>query len=307
MIVATRLFQSPVSKRTAVRRSVDAAAQAYQRDGAVYLQELYTKQEVVRIANALAEIYNDFIKQITHQFADCSSDTKCGFAEDGSPYMFYGQHSVAMRRRGTVSFSLLSRDISEFKRMYDLPHLAKRIGPIICTRQIRHWQDEVFVKDPQQNNPTPWHHDEPAWPFKGEMVPTLWIALTDIAANGSALRTIRGSHRDFPALFPPPRDAHLKLEPGYSAAPDFDRLIADGKVEVQTWELRAGDGVLFHPRTIHGALGNQSKVQRIAVSHRWLGERVRYEPDKYSINEPMINASAKRRDAHRLFPVSWAA
>lgn len=218
--------------------------------------------------------------------------------------MFCGPSSVVVRRHGTTVFSLLGRDLSHIRALYQVEHLAREIGPIIGASWIRHWQDEFFLKEPLQDNATPWHHDEAAWPFKGEFVPTLWIALTDVEANGSALQTLRGSHRLFGPAFPPPRDAAAPLIEGYASAPDFDRLVAEGMVDLQTWNVRAGDGVLFHPRTIHGSTPNHTPSPRIAISHRWLGERVEYKPDSYSVNEPAISGSPST-EPNEVFPVVW--
>jgi ectoine hydroxylase-related dioxygenase (phytanoyl-CoA dioxygenase family) len=88
----------------------------------------------------------------------------------------------------------------------------------------------------------------------------------------SPLRCIVGSHRN-PAMFRPPVYVEQagQLPAGYVDMPDVEAGIARGEYRVLNWEVRAGDALLIHPYTLHGAPPNRSPRPRIAFTTRWAG------------------------------------
>jgi ectoine hydroxylase-related dioxygenase (phytanoyl-CoA dioxygenase family) len=169
--------------------------------------------------------------------------------------------------------------------------LAEPVARITRTRQLRFWFDLTFIHEGgQQNNMgagTPWHHDVAAFTFKGMQLPSLWMALTPADAERSRLMFIDKSHKTAPGYYRTPDNippANGEKD-GFLDVPDFDRLIAEGKEQVVTWDVLPGDAIMIHPYTVHGAKGNTGKdanSRRVAITTRWLGDDVRFIPTSYA-------------------------
>lgn len=67
------------------------------------------------------------------------------------------------------------------------------------------------------------------FPFKGEMNPGLWVALTPVTEDSAPLMCIKGSHRTGvlyrPAVY---TDQNAPVVEGFEALPDWDAKIAAG-------------------------------------------------------------------------------
>lgn len=148
-----------------------------------------------------------------------------------------------------------------------------------CDR-VRFFYDQLFIKLPGTQAPTPWHNDLPFWPFRGADLISLWIALTPVSTATSGVQYVAGSHRWntwFRAVTPDydPRfvDESLAVCPDYGAgegAPGT-RLLA--------WDMEPGDVLCHHPLTVHGAGANTSATQpRVGLSIRYVGRDVQWDP-----------------------------
>ncbi len=169
--------------------------------------------------------------------------------------------------------------------------LAEPIARIVGAHQLRFWFDLTFIHDGADHGETGvgtgWHHDIAAFNFKGEQLPSLWMAMTPCNAERSRLMFIDRSHRTAPGFYRTP-DAQAKFDAdpsrpadGMLTIPDFDRLVAEGKETIVTWDCEPGDGIIIHPFTVHGASGNKGKAgagRRVAITTRWFGDDVRFYP-----------------------------
>jgi hypothetical protein len=64
-------------------------------------------------------------------------------------------------------------------------------------RHVRYWMDASFIKEGSSaESATPWHNDECTFPFRGEMMPSFWVALTDVPMENAPIVTLAGSNRD---------------------------------------------------------------------------------------------------------------
>lgn len=111
-----------------------------------------------------------------------------------------------------------------------------------------------LTKEPGENNTTVFHHDPTMIENDDVISAGLWVPLQDTNRKNGCLRLIKGSHRlgdilaitpDFPTIFNKFKD---KIG-------NFDTVI----------ELKAGQGVLFNNKLIHGAFSNLSDEKRIAA------------------------------------------
>jgi ectoine hydroxylase-related dioxygenase (phytanoyl-CoA dioxygenase family) len=191
---------------------------------------------------------------------------------------------------------------------------AATVAALTGARHLSLWLDATFSKvGGHAQTATPWHNDECTFSLQGAQLPSLWIALTDVGADNSPLQTLAGSHRDrwryhstfFPQDAPRPDDYRPWQELlDRVAAPDAD---------IRTWTANAGDILLIHPKTIHGApprLGTSDDGgRRLAFTLRWIGSDVVWRPNALTMGlSPFDRDPRMVRDApppRELFPIVW--
>jgi len=206
----------------------------------------------------------------------------------------------------SVFMSGSDRDFLAFRNRSPAAEIA---ATLMRVDQVRFWYDQLFIKEPTTVAPTQWHHDLPFWPFDGEHLVSIWLALTPATKASSGLEYIAGSHRwdkRFRAITPDedPAFTNPDLEP----CPNFSERTDDPSLKFLSWDLAPGDCVCHHPLTVHGAGPNRSASQRrIGLSIRFFGDDVRYDPKDYTVKlpaEPACAAGAYPAD-DTLFPVIW--
>jgi ectoine hydroxylase-related dioxygenase (phytanoyl-CoA dioxygenase family) len=231
------------------------------------------------------------------------------------------QASSSLRSDGRLTIRYLWRDSADLRQVLLQRAIAHPIARIIGSRTLRFWFDLTFVHFATETGKagmgTPWHHDVPTFSFKGDLLPSLWLALTPANSTLSRLMFIDGSHRTNQGYY---RSPELKKpapgkKDGFVDLPDFDAMIASGEVRLLTWDCQPGDAILLHPCTIHGALGhdgNGKHPRRIAMTTRWLGDDVRFLPNSYdrALQQPAIaqtNLMLGQRPHGEWFPLVYDA
>jgi hypothetical protein len=192
---------------------------------------------------------------------------------------------------GRFTLRWLWRDSDDLRRFFTDSGVAPVVAALLGAKRLQYWFDLTFFHDPGAGGAgSPWHHDIAAFPCKGEQIPSLWIALTEVDSTMSPLRCIRGSHRCGVMYRPPvyvPQDQ--ALPGGYAPLPDVEAALARGEMEAISWEFAPGDALLIHPSTLHGAPPNASERPRIAFTTRWAGDDVRWAPDAFSMKVPGVD------------------
>lgn len=179
---------------------------------------------------------------------------------------------------------------------------------------LRVWLDATFSKEGSANETaTPWHNDECTFSLQGEHLPSCWMALTDVAADNSPLQTLDGSHLDkhryHSTFFPREVERPADYRPWQEL---LDRVHAP-QAPISTWTARAGDMLLIHPRTIHGAppRASTSPGRRLAFTLRFVGSDVVWRPNALTLGlAPFDRDPRMRRDEpppEGVFPVIWCA
>jgi ectoine hydroxylase-related dioxygenase (phytanoyl-CoA dioxygenase family) len=231
------------------------------------------------------------------------------------------QASSSLRSDGRLTVRYLWRDNADLRQVLLQRAIAQPIARIIGSKTLRFWFDLTFVHFATETGGpgmgTPWHHDVPTFSFKGDLMPSLWLALTPAHSTLSRLMFIDGSHRTNHGYY---RSPELKKpapgeRDGFVDLPDFDALIARGEVRMLTWDCQPGDAILLHPCTIHGALGHDGNGQhprRIAMTTRWLGDDVRFLPYSFdrARQQPAIaqtNLMLGQRPHGEWFPLIYDA
>lgn len=155
---------------------------------------------------------------------------------------------------------------------------ARWAQQLMGAQEVRFFYDQMFIKEPGTDAPTPWHQDLSFWPIRGEQLCSFWIPCDPVTRANSGLMYVRGSHK-WPQRF-------KAISPDYVAAIIDDSMddIPDinanpDQYELLDWEMEPGDILMFHPLTLHGSYGNQSRtMRRRALALRWTGDDVVYAP-----------------------------
>jgi ectoine hydroxylase-related dioxygenase (phytanoyl-CoA dioxygenase family) len=169
---------------------------------------------------------------------------------------------------------------------------------------VRLYGDQLFVKQPGSQSPTPWHHDQPYWPVSGEDVCSIWVPLEAVTRATSGLEYVKGSHRwgkrFNPADFGEQSVAATR-EDDNDTIPDFDAN--RDAFEFLNWDMEPGDALVHNGLTVHGSGGNSSlTMRRRAISTRWLGDRAFFRPSAQY--QPELMGLAPGAPLHHpMFPV----
>lgn len=155
---------------------------------------------------------------------------------------------------------------------------ARWAQQLMGSQEVRFFYDQMFVKEPGTDAPTPWHQDLSFWPIRGEQICSFWIPCDPVNRESSGLLYVKGSHK-WPQRF-------KAISPDYVAAMIDDEMddIPDinaqpERYELLDWDMEPGDILMFHPLTLHGSYGNQSRTRRRrALALRWIGDDVVYAP-----------------------------
>ena len=196
-----------------------------------------------------------------------------------------------------------------FEDWLDRSPAAQMVAEIMQSERVRFWVDATFLKEENTaSEGTPWHNDTCTWPFWGDQMTILWIALTDVDEDNGPLTTVRGSHvgdgRYYSTFFPPDQTPPDGYKPWQKLLDQAEGPDAD----IQTWTMKQGDCLFMHPTTIHGSKPRRADTgkPRLAFSTRWLGDDVVWKPDPLTerLNtHPDMTFNAPPPD--HVIPVRW--
>ncbi len=177
-----------------------------------------------------------------------------------------------------------------FTSRYNWPHndflrrfvfesgMGELAADLMGSRTARIFFEHLLVKEPHTTAPTPWHQDIPYWPFLGEQIASVWVALTPATVKESALEFVRGSHRG----------GHYYAPVSFADTPSFlddfegeecPDIEADRDAyDIVSWEVEPGDALVFSAWIVHGSPANQADHRRVAISTRWLGDSAVWYP-----------------------------
>ena len=207
-------------------------------------------------------------------------------------------------------------DFDAFMRRSPVPELAARV---LGARAVRFFYDQLLVKEPGTEAPTPWHQDLPYWPIQGAQVVSIWVPFDRATAESGVVQYLAGSHlwgRTFtprPFGVDPGRRFETQIAAGgLEPVPDVEH--DPGPQRILSWEVEPGDVILHHPLTLHFARGNATATRRRrALSLRYVGEEARWRENPASFLDSPEFASLRPLVALRdgeplsgeLFPAIW--
>lgn len=263
---------------------------AFEEDGVVCLRDQFDQEWVARMRQAcLASISTEEIPVTKFR------------SPAGTGRMVTASH---MSRKNTVFMD------------YAINSPAAEISArLMGLNEVRYFYDQIFIKDPGTETPTDWHHDLPFWPFDGNHIASVWLALTPVTRADSGLVYVAGSHkwgklyRPGPAV--PNTDFVGPEAQAYEACPEFHREFDNPDYRFLDWDMAPGDALVHHPLTVHGSGRNASPTEaRIALSCRYFGGDVTWHGHRTQSYVPGTEAENRfqRGEMPRdddLFPVVW--
>ena len=263
----------------------DRDRDAFERDGVVCLRGVIPPEE----ARHMLDVSLDFMNSGRGRVREAAR-------EEGKPGRFF-------------SAAYMSATEPPFRAFAERSALPAVASQLMASPAVRFYYDQLFIKEPGTAAPTPWHNDLPFWPFRGNDLVSLWVALTPVNRQSSGLDYVAGSHRwgtMFQAVTPDydPRFMNPDLQP----CPNYsDPAHQDGH-RILSWEMQPGDVLAHHPMSVHGAGGNASAVnRRVGLSIRYLGSDVAWDPRPHTTNPPtMPNVPPGAYPADdAAFPLVW--
>lgn len=225
-----------------VKITADQIAQ-YKRDGAICLRGLFDNEWVERLRKDVEELLH------------ASGKTKY-------PYF---SHFEQLMWRSNLAFE-------SFIRESPSAAIAKAL---MESKQVQLYFDAVFIKEPGEIAPSPWHHDVPFWPVDGDQVCSIWLALDPVTKQSSGLEYVAGSHRWGKRFRPPDGSTAPGFDDDHLVMPDIDAN--RDLYRILNWDMQPGDCLVHHGLTVHGSGGNTSlATRRRAVATRWIGDDATY-------------------------------
>ncbi len=212
---------------------------------------------------------------------------------------------------GFIRFKYMRWWAPEFAKFVLESPAAELIGRVIGANHVRFFVDAIFMKEPDCQTRTYWHSDQAAWPALGEQIPTLWMPLYPVSAELSSLEYIAGSHgvedNSWPNTFNAKKLGRPRERSEYF---DWEQRRSDPAVRFLAYDMQPGDAVILHPATYHGGGANLHPTQpRVALSTRWFGDAVRWDPRPECINIPGMPLSTMQSGQpvtqDDIFPLVW--
>lgn len=278
----------------------EAAIMAYRERGAVRLPGIF-REWVQPLAEAVLQV-------IDRKRSDLLPEPAGGFD-------YLNPASLVEKfGGGAMALNIVPYHANFLAWLAESPAAAMTAG-IMESKTSRFWIDASFYKEePIAEEGTPWHNDTCTWPFWGQQMTILWIALTDIGPDDGPLTTVRGSHKGDGRYYSPFFPAADTLPPPYKPWSELlEKTQAEGAV-IDSWTMQAGDCLFMHPSTIHGSRPrlDASGAARLSFSTRWLGDDVLFKPDHLTSRmTERINSHPDMRwgmpPADSLIPIRWRA
>ncbi|MBX2824637.1 MAG: phytanoyl-CoA dioxygenase family protein [Gammaproteobacteria bacterium] len=217
------------------------------------------------------------------------------YTEPGKPGGFYDDYCNWQR-------------IEEYRDFVENSPAAEIAGQLMRSHTARLYHEHVLVKEPGTEEVTPWHHDLPYYGVDGNQLCSIWLPLDDVPQSACP-EFVAGSHSAgslyYPRLFIN-NENYAEGIAGFESLPDIDAQ--RDQHTILSWELKRGDCLVFHMRTLHGAPATEGlTTRRRGFSTRWLGDDARYARRAWKTSPPYPEVNLQPGDAmeHASFPLLW--
>jgi len=183
-------------------------------------------------------------------------------------------------------YNLMKRNIafSDFVRNTTVGEICANISR---SSNVRFYFDVAFCKIGASGaDATSLHQDAPSFGFKGDQIPSLWLALSDVPLEAGPLVFALGSHRLIKQVFRPAGSYQQAPIEGYEDHSGIHLALAKHDLRLVPFLVNKGDAIVIHPRVIHGSLPvSNPQTCRIGYCTRWLGDDAIWSPSIYTESE----------------------
>ena len=237
------LAARPDLQAAPIRLTAEQVA-AYERDGFLFLPQLFSTVEVALLRRRLAE-------------AQAGLDAKSFYVVDSTG--------------GLAELIGWSGDRADLLGAWvRVARLMDGGRDLLGGRAVTHWHSKLSMKAPGSSGRWDWHQDFASWYREGCPEPamlTATIALDPSDAENGCLKLLRGSHRMGRIDHPDVGEAN--------AADPVVLEEAMARLEMVDCDLMPGDCVFFHANTLHASGPNRSDRPRtlLHISYNALDNR----------------------------------
>jgi ectoine hydroxylase-related dioxygenase (phytanoyl-CoA dioxygenase family) len=265
--------------------------------------EAFRRDGAIRLGNVFAQKWLDIAAAGIERNLAAPSEYAESLGTAGVPGRFFNDYCNWQR-------------IPEYRAVvFDSP-AAEIAARLMGSDRAIFYHEHLLIKEPGNQQRTPWHQDQPYYPVDGRHMCSIWLPLDPVPLE-SSLQFVKGSHawgRSFvPRKFATAKNYELKGRAvgeaagltEYDTVPDIEGN--PGNYEILSWALEPGDCVVFYGLTLHGAAGNVSlTTSRRALSTRWFGDDARFAERPWEISPPITGGlSPGDSMACKTFPVVW--
>jgi ectoine hydroxylase-related dioxygenase (phytanoyl-CoA dioxygenase family) len=290
-------------------------AEAYKRDGVVLVKRVFDQDWISLLLDGWEQIGMQ-MRDAPHELyrlpgrhlddPDLAAEIAAIHSEDAAQRKLYTEQAP-----GFVRCKYMRWWSSAFRQFAMDSPAGAVVGQVIGAAEIRFFVDAMFVKAPGLATKTYWHPDHTAWPTLSEQVPTMWMPLLPVDRTLSSLEYLAGSHLDTRMPWPNTFNAKRIGRPAdRETFVDYEAKRGEAGLRFLSYDMVPGDVIIMHPRTYHGGGANLHPTQpRIALSTRWFGDEVTWDPRPECINIPGMPRTHMRPGEkptdESVFPLVW--
>jgi len=246
------------------------------------------------------EVMRDAVERILTNPGSASLE----YTPEGKKGRYYGDFFIWRR----------DPDFQAFMAESPMPELAAQVMDAKC---LNFFYDQLLVKEPNTEEPTPWHQDLSYWPVRGNQVISIWVPFDPANEESGVVVYVKGSHK-WGKLYAPSTFgdksgfADIYAKAGLEPLPDIEA--ERDQHEILSWEMEPGDVLIHHPLTLHYASGNKSTTgRRRGLALRYVGDDAVFDgrPGTFLDNKkvmdtvPAITLKDGDHFSGELFPSVW--
>jgi hypothetical protein len=235
----------------------DAQIQAYRTDGFAVLRGVATAAEIAAFRPLIRAAWE------THRLDRRPMEARDTYGRSFTQSIHLGIKEPAIRR-----FAHARR-------------FARLAAQLMGVPAVRMFLDEAFFKEPGAG-PTPWHQDQPVWPFDATQGLSLWIPLMPVTPEMGMLTFARGSHREGQILA---ADISDKSEEALRA-----HVVERDQELVTVHDLQVGDVTAHNGWTVHRADANQTGEMREVYALHFFVDGARIGDAKHPAQARLLKA-----------------
>lgn len=214
----------------------------YRQNGHVLLRQVANQAEM--------DYYRPVIREAAYRY---NTETRPLSERDTYGRAFLQIMNLWVRDEGVARFVMARR-------------FAKVAADLMGVKGVRIYHDQALFKE-AYGGPTPWHQDQYYWPLLTDNFVTMWMPLTDVAAEMGPMTFASGSHKLGYLGKVPISDESQAI---------FEKFIGDKQLSLKYGEpMRAGDTTFHAGWTLHGTPANSTDRPREAMTIIYFADGVR--------------------------------